>query len=661
MDNLIHRIRKAFRQPELIPRKFISLCRRYMKRRVFINFFISLLLFFRPRNIVKIIIKISKKYLPPFITRNKLTRYLYRFIKSSFPNKQEKRVRNYIKHDISIDLFFSILYERNIQYVVLRWFEDLPDVAPDEDIDILMDDNDIERIQDLFTNTVSNKKIDLYSITKLYSYHGLSYYPPKIAREIIEHRVLFKEKYYVPSPMHYFLSLTYHALYHKGEKSGLSSKYISDIEIKPEHQYEEILRKMSADLNLGVEINLDSLHSYMQSISWSPQLDLLRKLSVVNKSKWQETILPPKNKNFLVDGEMIVFIVREWASSKEKMECILNIIKEKRIDIVKIFDIPEKQKPIVMEYVRGGEWGKGPYPICGGEPSCCIVAFDYHPVALDIKHSTEYPFVQNQNIFIKHNIRDYFNNEMLRTKWTNCIHSSDDEIEAWEYIKYICPDDYSELKEQIQLRRDLYKTKYKVLKLLPGNRTRSKVELIEYNTEGGIAVKKTYKYGNKRFLDREVFVYSILSKKYKFIPPLLEVSDSYLIIPYYKCAWNKEGIDERNEIIKKYEIQIVKVMCLFYQEGYALIDFTPNNVIITENKELKIIDYEFLYKYEIKPATFLESYDVKGIPEDFSGDLPLTINPPGENYNKRWKLIFKKNLANILEDPKFIEEMQKDG
>jgi hypothetical protein len=610
----------------------------------------------RPRNIARKIIKISKKYLPPVITKNKLTIYLYRFIKSSFPNKKEKRVRNYIKHDISIETFFSILYERNIRYVVLRWFEGLPNVAPDEDIDILIDDNDIKRIQDLFTNTVSNKKIDLYSITRLYGYHGLSYYPPQIARDIIDNRVLFKEKYYVPSPMHYFLSLTYHVLYHKGEKSGLSSKYITNIEIKPEHQYEEILKKMSADLNLDVEINLDGLHSYMQSINWTPPLDLLRKLSVANKSKWQEVILPPKNKNFLIDGEMIVFIIREWASSKEKMERILSILKEKRMDIVKTFEISEKQKPVVMENIRGGEWGKGPYPISGGKPYCCIVAFDYHPVALDIKHSVEYPFVQNKNIFIKHIIRDYFNNEMLRTKWTNCIHSSDDEIEAWEYIKYVCPDDYSEFKKQIQLRRDLYRTDYKVLKLLPGNRTRAKVELIEYNTEEGVAVKKTYKYGNKQFFDREVFVYSTLSKKYKFIPPLLEASDSYLIIPYYKCAWNKESIDERNEIIKKYAIQIVKAMHSFYHEGYALVDFTPNNVIITENKELKIIDYEFLYKYKIKPVTFLESYDVKGIPMGFSGDLPFGIKPPGEYYDKRWKLIFKKNITNILEEPKFIGE-----
>lgn len=588
----------------------------------------------------KIFLHKIKKILPSKICKNKFGFFIFHKLVSN------RKVRNYIKSDISIPSFFLELNKRDINYVILRWFEDLPNVTENEDLDILMNDDDIKKISDLVTGKPNSKKLDIYSITSLYSNNGLPYYPARIAKEILCQRVLYKDNYYIPVQLHYFLSLVYHILYHKGEKSGLLSKYIIEREGNPEHQYDKILEKMALDLNIDVEINLDSLHLFMISNNWNPPIDTLRKLSILTGSIWQKSILPKQNNDFETDGEVIVFIIREWAANDKKIEMIKNIIIERNLSIIKICKIDDKQKEIGSDYIRGGNWGRGPYPISGGYPSHVLIVFDYHPKPVNRKLYKQYPFVLNENTFIKNDIRDYFNDRMLRTKWTNCIHSSDDEIEAWDYIKYICPDSYDEIKSKVFFYRDLYKTRFKVIKLMTSHRNRSKVELIDYY--GKLAIKKTYKFGNERFLQREIFVHSKLSNKYSFVPPLLESSDCYFIIPYYENIIFGKELKERNKIIKNFDIEILRVVYSFYQEGYALIDFTPNNILITDNNELKVVDFEFLYKYDNKPDMFTKSFDIKGVPKNFKGDLPRGFTFPGKIYRNRWKPIFNKTLENIL-------------
>ena len=74
-------------------------------------------------------------------------------------------------------------------------------------------------------------------------------------------------------------------------------------------------------------------------------------------------------------------------------------------------------------------------------------------------------------------------------------------------------------------------------------------------------------------------------------------------------------------------------MKIFYDHDYAIINFNPENLIITRNMKLKIMDFEFLYKYKNKPKYFLDSYDVKGVPKEFESDLPLDdVN----NLNDTW-------------------------
>ncbi len=107
--------------------------------------------------------------------------------------------------------------------------------------------------------------------------------------------------------------------------------------------------------------------------------------------------------------------------------------------------------------------------------------------------------------------------------------------------------------------------------------------------------------GSKRFLERELFAAQVLSEMNDSIPPLLDSGANYLVTPYYDVVPNRRLFNAFPIWAAKDALDVLK--CL-YEAGYSLIEFSPTAVLVTANKSIKVIDYEFLYRYENKPATF---------------------------------------------------------
>ncbi len=589
----------------------------------------------------KIIARKIKKLLK--IEDNNGNGYLWRKIKElSYKKNYKNQPRKYIRPDLSIESFFKELNKRKVEYVILRWFENLPKWDSDEDIDILIRDEDIERILDLFNNKPKGIKTDVYTLkgTKGGGFGNAgSYYPPKIGERILKTKKLFKGTFYVPSEKEHFLSLLYHIVYHKSESSGLP---LSENELpvyrEADHDYTSVIRSFSYSKQLENNINLLSLHNFLQKKDFSPEIDTLRKLYIKQKSEFLLSAIQSETIQGIEPYDIIVFFVRDWAFENNKVIDIIDTIAENNLEILSYKYLDGDIKDRVAKKVRGGNWSKGPYPVDGGLPQLAVITLDYHPK--QNKDISTHPFVTNSNVFIKGKIRDKINNEMLMTKWVNSIHSSDDFTEAKDYIDIIDANLYSNIERKLQKRLMLYNTDYKVITTLPSYNTRSKTEVIAYKDNK--AVKKTYKYGKKRFLNREIYVYRELSRKNDAIPPLLKKGDSYYIIPYYENVLNTMNISEKKKVLLKYKKDILSFLKFFYEEGYAIIDFNPENIIITPSGEFKVIDFEFLYRYKNKPGKFIDSYDIKGIPKKFDGDLPKGTIAPGVNYKRVWKSILGK-------------------
>lgn len=187
--------------------------------------------------------------------------------------KRRRRARRYIPPEIGLEGFFSTLGDRGIRYVVLRWFDELPEIKPGGDVDILIDDPDVDSISDLFTGEMRGTACDLFSVSGLRgtSYRGIPYLPPDKAAEVLARAVMFQDLLRVPSPEDYFLSLAYHAVYQKGLRSGLPTSAPGlEPETEPRHDYAGDLGRLAAAADIEVSIRMEELDEYLAGRGWRP-------------------------------------------------------------------------------------------------------------------------------------------------------------------------------------------------------------------------------------------------------------------------------------------------------------------------------------------------------------------------------------------------------
>ncbi|MCW8905855.1 MAG: hypothetical protein OQL28_01285 [Sedimenticola sp.] len=532
--------------------------------------------------------------------------------------------RWFLKKELTVESLFLKLNEERVNYVILRWFEELPNVVDGEDIDVLVSDRDLDLLRS-FCEPYDNggQKLDIYSVSGVSGsdYEGATYYPARLSNKILDSRRLYKELFYVPSDEMYFISLAYHAVFHKGEESGLpytknlSPEYVSD------HDYQSILRRMSIKLGIKIaDYSFNGYYNLLENEGYIPELDTRRLLSRTNK--WLKDLQNERVvHNEKERGELVVFIVREWAVKNNKVDFIKESLQLSGFDILFSQYLNPEASIRTKKSVRGGQWDKGPYPVSGGDPAFVIVCFDYAPVKPLDDQKAIYPHLSNKNILVKHKIRDLINRDLLFFKHVNCIHSSDDETESWDYLHIAVPEHIKEIMTQIDdIRNSGYFHDQKIKHVFVRNGTRAKTELIEH--DGKLCVLKTYKPGRERYLEKEAFAYQTFSSKIGTVPPLVKRGGNYIITSYYENVLNNKTEDEKKRIIRKYTKEILDTMKLFYEHGYAILGFYPGNLIVTPDNRLVVIDYEFLHKYEVVPKSFAVSYDVLGVPDGFCGDMP---------------------------------------
>ena len=532
-----------------------------------------------------------------------------------------KRARRYLAVDQNVQGFFEELQKRQISYVVLRWFDELPVVNKSEDIDLLVADQDLEKIEDLFSADRRQQTFDVYSVSGLAgsNYLGMPYYPPALASSILENRRWQQNLFAAPDQQHHFLSLAYHLLFHKGELSS-------------DHDYIAALTEVCPAEQSGVLDSFDTLYSYLDHAGWVPELDTQRKLA--QRSPYLKSRLGVASRK-RTGGDMMVFIVRDWGSSAQRMSTILGKLRSVPLEIIHVWILDDQARASAKSAVRGGNWGRGVYNTSGGEPYALVVCFDYHPEDPDDLCLKEFPYLRNAHYLVKHRIRDQLNDCVLLFNQANCLHSADDEEEAYRYVAAVYPERVQTIESDVAKRASYFIQPHPVIDLLQTHRTRAKVEKIEF--EGKPAMKKTFKYGKTAFLEREVLVHDQLSRQLDLIPPLLSRGEDYFILPWYDDELRACDARARSEKLRHSGDDIVRILQFFYQQGYALIDFHPGNLLYCSKEGLKVIDFEFLYRYPRKPETFELGFDIAGVPLSFEGDLPSGHQGNGRTFRNTWE------------------------
>lgn len=364
------------------------------------------------------------------------------------------RARRYVAKRYSCEDFFRELAARQVRYAVLRWFETLPDIARGEDVDLLVADDDLAKMDGLFVRLRSGIACDVYSVSGMpgSDFQKMAYFPPHLAAGIVASARLFKDLYRVPVPRDHFLSLAYHALYHKGYSSGLKSALTPDVPPKklPDHDYRQVLRGLAGGLSIAVDIDMESLDGYLVQQGWRPPFDMLARLSLRNPWIHDRYFRAGFAVEPLRRG-LAVFLVRERALGPGVANDVTAELEAQGFRILLSSPIAPERQSAVAPRLRGGNWGRGPFAFSGGPPAQVIVAWDPRPLPVDRREKAEYPLLENGRVLrAKLRLRDLLLRGLGKRQRFNPLHSSDNDVQAWEYVEILLPQQAGELQRTLE-------------------------------------------------------------------------------------------------------------------------------------------------------------------------------------------------------------------
>lgn len=379
-----------------------------------------------------------------------------------------RRSLHFIPHQPGLPGLFRQFDKEGVRYVVLRWFDALPEIEPSEDVDMLIEDASLPKALQIMQALPGIQPSDVYSETGLTrsDYCGVAYYPPAVARRILDGAIRHKDLCFVPNPSDYFHSLAYHAVYHKGVRSGLP-RGETGLQPKgePGHDYTGILQSMATDLGIDVEISLEGLHAYLQENGWGPAPDLLARLAAAcPRNRWLQ-LLAKRLTPEIQDQGLSVFVLRQEAVRRGYQDTMLKMIEQSGFKILAVKALSPAEVQYAAARSRGGNWSIGPYSFSGGPPAVAVVAYDPNPIPPNRKQRRKYPLRTNARIFIKDEIRDFVQAESPRAEQFNALHSSDHAAEAWHLIETMAP----EMMEEIRSRLNLIRKSVDVLPLAAGS------------------------------------------------------------------------------------------------------------------------------------------------------------------------------------------------
>jgi hypothetical protein len=552
--------------------------------------------------------------------------------------------------------FLRDLDAARCRYVVLRWFDDLPRLEPGEDIDILVHNEDVEKVRAVLRPRPLAAKIlgskglircDVYSVSGLpgSSYQGIAYYPPHLAQGILERAVRHPSGAMVPSGRDYFYSLAFHALYHKGLRSGLPvSTQDLQREPGPEHDYEAILRRLADLAGIAVEIEMNALDDELARAGWRPPIDFMER--VLPSDPWiQSLVLADRRAHPTVNG-LAVFILRERAIDRaDAIDAICDLLREDGFNILAVNVLSGAHQARCEHEIRGGNWGRGPWATSGGRPAVAIAALDVFPATPGKRLGEHHPRADNERVFAsKDRIRNWANEALPVPDKCNVVHSSDNAAEAASHIDLLFPDAREKIFDAAARLLASVDLPGEVVRRLDRNGRRAIVEIIR-REDGSLAVRKRFRPEKEAYFRRELSALSALGRICPdVVPEVLEYGENYVVMPYYT--------DMRRRLGGRLELPI-PVPALrkaflaaksMFDHGYALVDFRPHNLIIQRNHQIKIIDFE---------ETQERCPDER--PSDFSD---LEVFEPDE-FDRAWGRAAGLPLHSLLYDPLWMLHLKR--
>lgn len=347
-----------------------------------------------------------------------------------------------LSKEIGIQGFLDYLAREKVRYVVLRFYDKLPALnRQGGDLDLLVADEDEYKVKEFLLGHPGPVGVDVWTPSRT-SHNSITYYPPPLARKILDSAVVGPAGSRIPAPRESFLAFAYHAVYHKGLFAGLPTA-LSGLQTNPhpENNYTEELVRLAKKLDIAIDPTMESVDAYLAQEGWQPKLDTLAKIAPRNKwvrRRYFDVTHSP-------EVGLSVFIFKRKALKLGIQDEMLAALQAQEGFLtlkIKIFN--EQDVARVAEHLRGGVWSAGSDQEGDFLPAMAVVAIDTH-IAGSMKFAAfhEAPMARIQGL--KKQLRKKFDPEK-----GSFVHSTDTTREAWEYIRWcFSAEEAEELRQEI--------------------------------------------------------------------------------------------------------------------------------------------------------------------------------------------------------------------
>ena len=236
-------------------------------------------------------------------------------------------------------------------------------------------------------------------------------------------------------PREYFLSLTYHALFHKGFNAGLRSDFPDRDIPAVKRNFSTILPVLAEEADIKIDnVSMTYLESVLKKYGWRPPLDVYFRRA--KKNDWvrmqADNIVDTKWRN---KRGLVVFILREVLADTYLELLLRKMLEEYEASVVEEMDLTQEDGFQLLKKTRGGDWGRPRIgKSYGGLPKKIIVAYRWqedHDVELEgIPFGVvEYEWVLD----IKKRVRAAANSGIPYKMHCHVLHTSDNGVEASHY------------------------------------------------------------------------------------------------------------------------------------------------------------------------------------------------------------------------------------
>jgi hypothetical protein len=535
------------------------------------------------------------------------------------------RPRRFLREGVSVEDFLTELTRVGANYAVLRWFEALPAVDAGQDIDLLVSDEDLCILEGMISPYPlypATQPINVHSVSGLRGtdHDGMPYLPRKLALQILDNAILMNGRYRVPAPRDYFHSLAFHAVYHKGEASGLppSRGERASVEVA-DHDYLATLKRLRRQVGERTDLTLQGLDRYLARKGLRPAGDLLERYQTQNP--WLRRKLESERRDIGPMAGLIAFVVRDRAAA-----CVdeaTSVIERHGFELLQVLRLTDEERTRVGDAVRGGNWACGPFPQSGGEPAAIILAYDFSYRAVP---AADGQLINDNAVFTKYTIRDLIHSRLAANERFNPLHSADNGWQSLECLAALGRDGLiAEVGRQIAEIERRLQLPWPVKRELSPSGRRARVLLVDHPVHGE-AVAKIFRPGAARFFDRELTARQELAGL-PCVPKLLDHGDNWILTPYYSdtSAHVLRRLPRSREVQLTFAAtaSLARLVRLLRERNYFLLDLSTHNLISDANAGLVMLDFEFLQRYPIPTPRLYRDFTILGQAPHPSCDSPV--------------------------------------